>query len=177
MSREPRTKIRFTNEFVIEFLSLLIATDSGCWEWTGKLNSCGYGDVQVPGFHYWRTHRVAFALLVSSLTPGLYVLHTCHNRRCCNPYHLYEGTHSDNMNDMVDSGRSMTGLRGGNKLDLAGRERLVALWNSGATAKECAEDFGISVAYAKELLKKEREIGRAISKNFPRTNTESQGIP
>jgi hypothetical protein len=44
---------------------------------------------------------------------GMMALHICHNRDCINPDHLYEGTHLDNMRDMVQSGRSAKGSRQG----------------------------------------------------------------
>jgi hypothetical protein len=54
-------------------------------------------------------HRVAYALANGIEPPagarnGLWVLHSCNTRKCCNPRHLYLGTHRDNMDDMIVSG-------------------------------------------------------------------------
>ena len=32
--------------------------------------------------------------------------HTCNNRRCVNPGHVYEGTHKQNTADMIRAGRA-----------------------------------------------------------------------
>lgn len=64
----------------------------------------GYGKLKVDGKDL-RAHVVALQLhLGRELLPGMYALHTCHNPPCCNPDHLYEGTHEDNMRDMVEAG-------------------------------------------------------------------------
>ena len=75
-----------------------------CWPWTKGRNLDGYGQIRVRGVQTG-AHRLAFVLARGSIAGGMSVLHTCDNRRCCNPAHLYAGTHRDNMIDMVARGR------------------------------------------------------------------------
>ena len=78
--------------------------ESGCWEWKGKLDTGGYGVINVESQRGAKAHRVAYAVWVGPIG-DMHVLHKCDNRRCINPDHLWLGTHSDNMQDMWDKGR------------------------------------------------------------------------
>lgn len=77
--------------------------ESACWPWTGSKVS-GYGCVGWNG-KIRKAHRVAWEITHSECPTGD-VLHTCDNPVCCNPNHLFLGTHADNMSDMVRKGRS-----------------------------------------------------------------------
>lgn len=72
-----------------------------CWPWMGGRNNWGYGYVYVNGVMR-RAHRVAWVLWHERPIPaGLYALHHCDNRPCCNPLegHVYPGTQSENVKD------------------------------------------------------------------------------
>ncbi|HET6328685.1 MAG TPA: HNH endonuclease signature motif containing protein [Planctomycetaceae bacterium] len=75
-----------------------------CWVWTAGLHTCGYGAFSMAG-SYCRAHRVAFRLCIGNPSPGLFVMHTCDVRRCCNPAHLRLGTAADNVRDAYAKGR------------------------------------------------------------------------
>lgn len=76
----------------------------GCWPWTRYTSAGGYGLFEIDGKPE-RSHRVAWRLENGDIPGGLYVLHKCDNRSCCNPSHLFLGTHQDNVDDMMAKGR------------------------------------------------------------------------
>jgi hypothetical protein len=94
------------------------AGKKGCWPWTGRTNTHGYGVLWYPGMKMdVGAHRVAFLLSGRKVTEEKpMVIHSCHNRLCCNNAHLDAGSHRDNMADMVQAGRSATGDRNGSRL-------------------------------------------------------------
>lgn len=91
-----------------------------CWIWTGALMPNGYGAFYVG--RNWRhsrkgtmdyAHRVSWTLKFGSIPNGKSILHSCDNRRCVNPNHLWVGTQKDNVRDMLSKGRFGGGaLRG-----------------------------------------------------------------
>lgn len=88
---------------------------SECWLWTGFLNNRGYGRLTRKPRHLF-AHRAAWELTYGSVPDGLWVLHRCDNPPCCNPAHLFLGTHQDNMDDMAAKGRAAAGERSGPRL-------------------------------------------------------------
>lgn len=81
------------------FESKFVKSD-GCWEWAGATNSSGYGSYGMR-----LAHRVAFELYKSQIPDGASVCHTCDNRKCVNPDHLWLGSRKDNMRDCIQKGR------------------------------------------------------------------------
>lgn len=85
---------------------------NGCWLYTGAKGHYGYGMVGRRGTHPARAHRFAWELLKGTIPAGLDLLHKCDNPPCCNPDHMWVGTHHENMLDCAAKGRIW---KGGNK--------------------------------------------------------------
>jgi hypothetical protein len=91
-----------------------------CWEYPGSRSKRGdgYGYISrliVRAFHMPEdcglAHRFAWTLTYGPIPKGKQVLHHCDNMPCIEPLHLFLGTRSDNMRDMVVKGRWRSGER------------------------------------------------------------------
>ncbi len=140
-------KINITKERELELLNKLRTnSETGCIEWQGRLHKWGYGMVKYQGENIG-THRFFYALLVHDLQSGEEVLHTCHNRKCCNPHHLYIGTQKQNIKDCIDAGRGnrSTGKGSRRHLSKLSENEIIEihrLWHDGYTYEEIGKQFG-----------------------------------
>lgn len=75
-----------------------------CWEWIGPRNEQGYGKVRYNG-RGSLAHRMSYEIHKGPIADGMHVLHSCDNPKCVNPAHLRQGTHRENMDEMVQKKR------------------------------------------------------------------------
>jgi hypothetical protein len=124
-----------------------------CWIWIGFCRDNGYGQCSING-HCYKAHRVAFVISGGIFSNGYSVLHSCHNRKCCNPAHLKSGTHLDNMEDMVKSGRN--------------KNRMVAEQKKPILSKDAVFEI-------KEMLKANISIAQ-IARKFQKSRNQISAI-
>lgn len=85
---------------------IVINKITGCWDWDGPPGKNGYGTFALTRTNHKSAHKVSYLLTHNSIPEGLNVLHTCDNKICVRPDHLFLGTQQDNVDDMIEKGRA-----------------------------------------------------------------------
>lgn len=81
--------------------------NTGCFLWIGNQTRGAYGSVWWKGRQV-RAHRFAWELANGPIPDQMHVLHRCDVRWCVNVAHLFLGTNTDNVRDMIAKGRDRT---------------------------------------------------------------------
>jgi hypothetical protein len=144
--------------------------EDACWPWKGSRGRTGYGRLrpQANLGDQRLAHRAAWTLARGPIPAGLRVLHSCDNRACCNPRHLFLGTQADNMADCKRKGRAAAGDRNGTRTrpdrvrrgERSGRAKLTAAdvcairreAASGALQREIAARYGIDRSVVSRIV-------------------------
>lgn len=121
-----------------------------CWPWQGVIKENGYGYINAwndeeQRFKVAYAHRISYEIHHGPIPPGMHVCHSCDNRACCNPSHLWVGSRLDNMQDAAAKKRIAVGERCGTaKLTDDQVAEIRRLSSLGTKQAEIASMFGTS---------------------------------
>lgn len=118
-----------------------------CWHWTANKNWRGYGRFWI-GRGNFQSHRFSWIIHYGDIPNGFHVLHTCDQRGCCNPRHLFLGTNDDNIRDREAKGRGKVPNHKGKENSLAKLTEVDVIairqrYAGGETQKAIAREYGI----------------------------------
>jgi len=134
----------------------------GCWLFTGCLNSNGYGAFETSRNGKCICHvasRAAYQMTEGE--PGsMQVCHTCDNRACVRPSHLFLGTNAENHADKARKGRAARGATNWNTklsepLVRQIRAEVVAGCGERGTIARVARRYGVSGSSVSSIVKRE----------------------
>jgi hypothetical protein len=118
-----------------------------CWEWTASKRN-GYGRIKVDK-SMLSVHRLVYEMTNGKISKEMSVCHKCDNPSCVNPDHLFLGTHSDNMRDMVSKNRrDSKGSKNGRSLLTEPSVRIIKklLLEGFMLQKDIASKFNVSIS-------------------------------
>ena len=130
-------------------------SEDECWTWNVfKRNTQRYGAFSIKNKTY-RSHRVSWFIHNGEIPEGLCVCHTCDNRSCVNPNHLFLGTYQDNARDRDKKERGADGEKNGKhklteKQVSEIREKYVP---RKCTLKMLAEEYGVNYTAIRAIVK------------------------
>ena len=138
-----------------KFMRKIKKVSSGCWEWVGTIDKGprgGYGIFYLA--KAYRAHRFSWMLFKGPIPKNLLVCHTCDNKICVNPNHLFLGTNLENQMDKFKKGRQLVGSKHGRAV-LNEKKVLEILkipkkiWN-----KTIAPKYGVSVSLITQIRRR-----------------------
>lgn len=93
--------------------SVFPCPNTGCWWWAGTMSPTGYG--QLSSNHKSiRAHRAIYEHYKGvKLSPDIFLCHTCDNKSCVNPDHLFPGNAKINADDLVKKNMHLKGEKVG----------------------------------------------------------------
>jgi len=150
-----------------------VGNEDACWNWKGPKTDRAYGVyAPLPGV-LLRAHRVAYALHNGGIDDAMLVCHRCDNPSCCNPKHLFLGTSSDNMRDMVAKGRNKPINGESNPSAKLTAEQARAIYLDPRTNREIADAYGVAGSLAS--LIRRRKVWAEATADLPEPPARKTG--
>ena len=138
----------------------LIENTNGCHINSKASKAMPYASIAITGdttgkkYPNMRGHVLSYLYHNNLLErDGLYVLHSCDVKSCCNPKHLRLGTASENMLDMYARNlASKVGIRS-NRASLT-EKQVIAIYTSRQARKILAEKYAVTTSVVAQIQNK-----------------------
>lgn len=132
---------------------------TGCWNYVGQLDSGGYGTISFrkgKKKQAIKTHRLMWESQNGPIPEGMFVLHQCDNRQCCNPEHLRLGTHQENMHEAKARGRLKVGVDSSKSVMTEDEVyQIRAMYDACVERSAIARNFGVSRSIVYQIGKRQ----------------------
>lgn len=141
---------------------VIVAGEDECWIWTGMLVG-GYGSICDGEGRMIKTHRLSWELANGPIPGGdgphgTCVCHRCDNPPCCNPSHLFIGSHQDNIADRNAKGRQFSPRGETNVRALLTETDVIEIRaryaKGGVTQKALGIEFGVSSSQVSQIIRR-----------------------
>jgi hypothetical protein len=110
MEQSNHSKLIYSKKDIVRFYSKINNSidDKKCWIWNAYKDDDGYGKFSILG-KTRKAHQFSYEYYHGPIPFGMCVCHTCDNRSCVNPNHLFLGTQQDNTKDRNSKNRQIKG--------------------------------------------------------------------
>lgn len=148
-------------DLVKRFWNKVDKKENNCWVWKGATEVTGYGKFSLEGstkqnYKTGKAHRLSYEIHFGEIPNGLCVCHTCDNRLCVNPEHLWLGTREDNNKDRKAKGRNgdINGEKHGRvKLKASYLKDILKKKEEGLSYTRIAKEYGVCQSTISRMVK------------------------
>ena len=167
---------KLTESDIVRFWNKVdVQGPNDCWEWIASIRN-GYGRFSL-GCSDYGSHRISYTI-TNEDPENLCVCHTCDNRLCVNPSHLWLGTIQEDMNDKVVKGRQARG-EGHDQARLTEKDAREIL-HSDKTQSKLAEEYGVTIATISRLKRGRSwgyvKDGQSVDHAYANSQTGIKGV-
>jgi hypothetical protein len=144
------TVVLFESISIEKFLRGIKKLENGCWVCGTSDSTDKYPRVKIDRGNFGEdretVHRLSYEHFKGPIPEGLLVCHSCDNPPCCNPDHLFLGTHEDNSQDASAKDRTLFGENASNVL-LTENDvmQIHKKRDAGLSLREIAGQYGVSL--------------------------------
>jgi len=153
--------------------------EDDCWEWQGNILEQGYGRMYHHSTKEPKAHRLSYMINIGEIPEGALICHTCDNKSCVNPKHLYAGSNQDNMDDLCKAGTLKGEKNPASKLTIFEILRIRRTYDKGGkNTYELAKQYNVSQLLISKIIRGVawKHIGGPLKQSTPITRLTNREV-